>query len=126
MEVFFQKYIAKITEKSLLDSQGHRIWQGCVKKGPIGYGVIKAQFPNAEWHTLHVHKLAYLVHTRILAVGPGLEVSHLCHMPLCVNIEHLSLEPHNVNTERQKCKNRGECCGHGVYNDCLFLQSKFS
>lgn len=122
MEAFFEKYMTKITEKSLPNSHGCAIWQGCVKKGPVGYGVIKAKFPDSKWHTMHVHKLLYLVHHKKLSVEPGLEVSHLCHVALCVRAEHLSLEPHTVNTDRLKCTNRGTCSGHIVYPDCLFKQ----
>lgn len=96
MEVFFEKYSTKINEKCLANSQGCLIWQGCTKKGPVGYGVIKAKFPDAEWHTMHVHKLLYLVQHKILFVEPGFDVSHMCHVPLCVNAEHLSLKLSSV------------------------------
>ena len=121
MEGFFEKYKEKIEERSSVDSQGHRIWQGCSQEGTIGYGIIKAKFSDAEWHTMHVHKLLYLVHHNILSLEPGLEVSHLCHVPLCVAVEHLSLEPNNINAHRQKCFNRGKCSGHGPYRDCLLM-----
>ena len=89
-------------------------------------GVIKIKFPNAEWHIMHAHKLSYLVHHNILCMEPGMEVSHLCHVPLCDNVEHLSLEPHATNTERLKCVNRGSCAGHGVFRDGLFVCGKYS
>lgn len=121
MEAFFKKYSEKINEKSVLNRQGCMVWQGCIKKGPVGYGVINAKFPDAQWHTMHVHRLLYMVHNKILYVEPHLEVSHLCHVPLCVSAYHLSLEPHSINTERLKCVNRAICCGHGVYRDCIFV-----
>jgi hypothetical protein len=74
MEAFFKKYSEKINEKSVLNRQGCMIWQGCIKKGPVGYGVINAKFPDAQWHTMHVHRLLYLVHNKILYVEPDLEV----------------------------------------------------
>ena len=119
MEGFFQKYIEIIDNKTTQNKHGCQIWQGCIKKGPVGYGVIKARFPDGKWHTMHVHRLRYLVHAKIMSVEPGLEVSHLCHEPQCVNVDHLSLEPHSINTDRQKCFNRGVCRNHGAYKSCL-------
>jgi hypothetical protein len=126
MEGFFQKYITKLSERSLINDNGCHIWQGCTKKGPVGYGVIKAKFPDAQWHTIHAHKLQYLVHNRLVAVAPHLEVSHLCHVPLCVNPIHLSLEPHAINTDRLKCVNREVCSGHTPFADCILFNGNYS
>jgi hypothetical protein len=122
MEGFFKKYESKLNEKSVVVENGCRIWQGCQKKGPIGYGVIKAKFPDG-WHTVHAHRLRYLVSSKTLTLEQGYEVSHLCHKPLCIAFEHLSLEPHSVNTERLKCLNRGNCGGHDPFALCRLPQN---
>jgi hypothetical protein len=52
-------------------------------------------------------------------VTVAVEVSHLCHNRLCVTPEHLVLEPHLINAERQHCVQQGRCTHHGVHPDCL-------
>ena len=37
----------------------------------------------------------------------------------CVNLKHLSFEPHCINNNRLVCKNDGECCGHRGFSDCI-------
>ena len=48
-----------------------------------------------------------------------LEISHICHRKNCVNIEHLSQEPHAINMARKTCKQNKKCIGHGVLKDCI-------
>ena len=31
-------------------------------------------------------------------------ISHLCNNKRCINISHLSLEPHSINTQRRSCQ----------------------
>ena len=124
MDEFFCKYRQKLFEKCLPADRptGCLIWQGCCKKsGPTPYGMVKAKFPDGIWRALHAHKLMFLIHKQIVSVDEGLEVSHLCHQPKCLNIEHLSLEPHDINNERQMCVNRGKCVGHMGFNDCRLV-----
>jgi len=99
---------------------GCRLWQGARKSGSTHYGMIKAKFPDTQWRTLHVHRLRYLVHVEQLKLPHGLEVSHLCHEPLCVAPEHLTLESHSVNGQRQACAARSKCCGHDNVPNCIF------
>jgi hypothetical protein len=120
MEVFFQKYSCKIFDRSSPDGTGCRLWQGSVKKGGE-YGVIKAKFPGVGWCTKHAHHLQYMVNNKLMTIPRHLEVSHLCHKPLCVLLEHLAAEPHHVNTARTKCVNRSKCCGHKPYPDCILV-----
>jgi len=54
----------------------------------------------------------------VMSVDGALEVSHLCHEPLCINAEHLSLESHSCNTDRLRCVNRGLCHGHKPHQAC--------
>ncbi|KAI8491901.1 hypothetical protein Bbelb_302740 [Branchiostoma belcheri] len=43
-----------------------------------------------------------------------LQVSHLCHVSLCVCIDHLSLEPGYINNSRKPCQSIGHCIGGDV------------
>ena len=70
----------------------------------------------------------FLISTHVLALflekaqvpDKGEDVSHLCHRTLCINTEHLKVEPHQINTQRRICKKRRKCCGHGSNPDCIF------
>ena len=119
MEAFFEKNRLLIAKKSEPNANGCRIWLGTLKRGPIRYGVVNAKFPDGKWRNLHVHRLRYLVYLQVLALAPGLDVSHLCHEPLCVALEHLSIEPHHLNLERQRCVNREHCIGHKGFRGCM-------
>ena len=54
----------------------------------------------------------------VMSVDGTLEVSHLCHEPLCINAEHVSLEPHSCTRNRLRCVNRGVCHGHKSHGVC--------
>jgi len=41
-----------------------------------------------------------------------LDISHVCHSRLCINADHLSHEPHDVNMDREGCQRLGRCTGH--------------
>ena len=124
MEAFCQKYSAKLDARIVVNKCGCQIWQGAKKKGPVCYEVIKAKFLDTGWHTMHVHKLRYLVHNRVMSVDVALEVSHLCHEPLCINAEHFSLKPHSCNTDRLRCVIRGLCQGHKPHQACMLFQGE--
>ena len=42
------------------------------------------------------------------------DISHCCHHSRCVNPDHLSHEPHDINRdrERERCREAGSCYGH--------------
>lgn len=69
-----------------------------------------------------VHRLSFMLHNRIFDLPVGLDVIHLCHNSLCINVKHLNLEPHEINNSRQICKNLSpcKCTGHGEYPDSIF------
>lgn len=71
--------------------------------------------------TVTCHRLMFMLCTKNFELKNGHEVSHLCHNARCVNPEHLSLEPPNINKDRQIC--RGvvplACRTHPPYPDCL-------
>ena len=59
-------------------------------------------------------RAVYILHKRrpdmVGEPGTG-HVSHLCHNPKCVNIEHLHLESQIANERRKPCQFKKECQG---------------
>ncbi len=115
----FGKYYQRIMEKSVLQEldgvPGCRVWQGGLKNGK--YGVIKVKIDESE-RTITAHRVAYMIFTGNPYLDPHLDASHLCHNSLCVNANHISLEPNPVNSSRKSCKNEGRCFHHDGYLDC--------
>ena len=67
------------------------------------------------------HRLIYFESHNVLPQHDV--VSHLCHNPKCLNIEHLSVEPQAINISRQDCKiqksHKRRCKGHEGYPNCI-------
>lgn len=117
---FKEKYQAKIHAKSAPAPNGRcQRWTGTSQ---AGYGVIYCQWKN-KWKKFYVHRLS-LVFNRGWTLEDveeaGMDVSHLCHDGLCVNPEHLSYEPHQVNRIRSACVAVRVCQGHGTFPRCMF------
>ena len=112
MEGFFEKYLAKLNENTVLGQNGVcKIWTGTSTSNGK-YGVINCKFPGARgWQKIHIHRLAYMIAVQNFNLE-GFDVSHLCHNTKCVNIGHLSLEPHGFNNARMTCVSTGKCLGH--------------
>ena len=98
-----------------------QVWQGCRSKS--GYGKIKI-----KQQTDVVHRVVYFFETesesRTREDDGQWDVSHLCHNKCCIRIDHLTYEPHAVNTQRRKCHRtcrgrRRVCVGHGDYPACI-------
>lgn len=114
----FREVIDRIHAKSEKNVGPHlcTIWKGATtdkNKLPI-YGTMRNPFKK-EKPRIHTHRLMYMA-TKGLEdlnqTGPDgrlLEVSHLCHTPVCVNFTHLTLETHEKNMERRHCKDQGLC-----------------
>ena len=47
------------------------------------------------------------------------EASHLCHVRACYNPEHIVLESHEINQQRNACSAEKKCRGHGAGADCI-------
>ena len=129
IELWCNKILAKLRKKSRLQPSTHcLLWTGCLKKtkGRGGdYGRMNVLVPGCHSRTrMSVHRLAYIVHTKNLTISQQYDVSHLCHNSLCVNFDHLSLEPHSVNNARKTCRKQKACTGHGPHPECMgFTQS---
>lgn len=48
-----------------------------------------------------------------------MDCSHLCHNSLCVNVNHISLEHHFINNNKQYCLNSNLCYGHVGFRNCM-------
>lgn len=72
------------------------------------------------------HRVMYMCVMCVPAIPRGMDVSHLCHNTLCLRFDHLSLEPHSVNMERQRCLHVTPilCLGHKEYPDCMLHVSR--
>ena len=61
-----------------------------------------------------------------------LEMSHICSKSACVNVQHLSVEPHQINCDRRTCVSlhsqdcHVKCRGHGTYRECIFSPPQVS
>ena len=68
-----------------------------------------------------ISKAQYLVKNEkcpIQDIPLDYHVSHLCHNKLCIQKDHLNLEPKAVNLSRKMCITGGQCIGHGEYPQC--------
>lgn len=97
------------------------------------YGKMWITLPGERPGYKTVHRLAYMVKTQSREIpyfdsdnnNLKLHVSHLCHCSLCVNPDHLSLEPQHLNNSRQRCRDAKVCRRNHLFNgksypDCLF------
>lgn len=117
MEDFFQDLDNKFNKKTtkLHNIYGCVAWNGYVDK--LGYGVQNVNWPVEGAKKERAHRLAYMIKHRISRNdmprldnnNNKIECSHLCHNKICVNSEHLVLEPHATNQERIHCKGQGIC-----------------
>lgn len=95
------------------------LWTGPLTSDKL-YGLLSYKDPKTNlWRKKHVHRVALMVKLRRLEIPKELDASHLCHNRMCVNAEHLALEPHAVNNNRQHCRSLGKCFGHGTYLECM-------
>ena len=94
---------------------GCRLWQGYTT--PLGYGRKRVTLPDGTSKQIMVSRVVYMCREQTFDIrehddsGEKLEMSHLCHHKLCVRQNHLVLEPHSVNMERQHCFHQGLCTG---------------
>ena len=124
LEMWCKKIQKKLSNKSvLLLAKGCRQWTGSTKarKGRgATYGRMNVRIPGSNSRIrMSVHRLAYIVQTKNLTLSREYDVSHVCHNSLCVNFEHLSLEPCSINNCRKACKKGRLCMGHGSYPHCM-------
>lgn len=84
-----------------------------------GYPIIRPNF-RSKSQTFTVHRLIYFLGNNCHFSNSAYHVSHRCHTKLCIKLEHLSLEPSEINNERNLCRPNRTCKGHDGYENCIF------
>ena len=95
------------------------MWTGACSDS--GYGRVRNPFSklNNQPTMYRIHRLVYLLQNiykyndlclpKCDVIGHELDVSHICHNKLCVNIDHLILEAHFINCIRRQCVCDNRC-----------------
>jgi len=110
---WWQQIIQKSTEMG--NQHGCQLWQGAVT--PRGYGQKRIRLPDGTSKLMLVSRVVYMCKHQTLNIpqdninGEKVEMSHLCHNRSCVRQDHLILESHVVNMERQHCFHQHLCIG---------------
>lgn len=98
--------------------RGCQLWSGGQTKN--GYPTISVSL-NKKRYQLRAHRLHFHLQSGCQPFLPGLQVSHLCHEKLCMNLDHFSLELAVINNQRKTCNAEGHCFGHGAYRNCIMI-----
>lgn len=112
------RFISWIKRKIRVSPSCH-VWTGSTNHS--GYGIYRP-YVEGKQHKVIIHRFYFYLKKDVMDQDG--HVSHLCHHKLCVKIEHLSLEPQEVNNSRKTCKFRRRCIGHDGYPQCLFLEGE--
>ena len=98
---------AKTPNKS---ANGVGCWEWCgTKKFSSAYGVVNLTV-GGDHLCVHAHRASYMAFNNKFILPH--DISHCCHHSLCVNPNHLSHEPHEINMARERCRRSGSCFGH--------------
>ena len=113
MAAYFENLREKLSKKSILAPNGQcQFWTGSLTTSKK-YGVVTFKELNTQkWKQMHAHRMAVVISEGSFAIDKNLDASHLCHNALCINRQHISLETHCVNNNRQSCVSLGVCQGH--------------
>ncbi len=94
-------------QRSVIADNGEcRLWT----KGRTKQGYGQANWLGPDWMRCSkpflAHRLAMCLKLGRMDLSQGSDdlcVSHRCHNKVCINGDHLSLEPRAVNNEREPC-----------------------
>ena len=101
-------------------SQGVKRGECLIFRDTNKYQQVRFVWPNTNISKkYHIHKFVYLMANKKISVPPGYDISHLCHQPGCVNVDHLICESESINGNRQSC-NRDKYCKGCHYPPCIF------
>ena len=87
------------------------------------YGKMRLKPPGAPASRyFYCHRLSFISKMKTFDIPNDMHVSHLCRFSLCVNPDHLSLEPAMINNERQQCGDycKGHKLGDVTFPACIF------
>ena len=103
-----RKRIKKKVKKNAFASGQCWEWTGA-KRSPDGkYGRMRMRFKMGVRRTVGAHRVSYMAFNRIILDSSEDVSAHICHQPLCVNPDHLSLEDRAMNMDRLTCKEQGD------------------
>ena len=117
-----EKLLGKCSDE--VGPHGCHLWQGAKWKNNQ-YGKVLNPLPNKQTNYIGAHRLLFMMKNQLLMLpredeqGRQMDVSHICHQGLCLTVEHLVHEPHQINIERKQCKMAGQCSLNHEPN-CLF------
>ena len=118
MDEFYAKYTEKLNANYIIENACKK-WTGSLTQNGK-YGVISYKDPvDLKWKKRHSHRFAIMIRDRNLNIPLNMDCSHLCHNSRCINTDHLSIEPHAINNNRQHCVNSNICLGHFEFPNCL-------
>ena len=100
------------------DAERCILWLGGTR---AGYGWVKALLPNGTKKTMNAQRFIYMVWRASPDIPPYHDISHICHNKMCINLAHLTREPHHINMARKQCCGTGICFGHNEQPNCIFL-----
>ena len=89
---------------------------------PLSNGYISLSFRHpvsGKVTNATVQRVAVMVHRGTFNLPKDLDASHLCHNKTCTVVEHISIEPRHINSQRRRCVQEGQCLGHGHFPECL-------
>ncbi len=120
---FRQYHLTRIFKyvEEAVPGTGCMLWKGAVKHPENKYGIFQIKFPGKDSKCLHAHRALFMIYHGISSIERYSDISHLCGNSLCMQISHLSLEPHFVNCQRKTCHEFHVCHGHGDYAKCLLF-----
>ena len=112
----FLKIKQRLLKNSVREAEGTL---GCTLFGKgltkDGYGRVRNPFMRGG--EVHAHRLMYMAAHELDVLpekdstGRILHISHLCHVKVCINPEHLVLEANTTNMERTTCASQRSCTG---------------
>lgn len=73
---------------------------------------------HAKRTKINVARLAKCLQLKPTDLDKNVDASHLsclCHNALCVNVDHIVLEPREIHNQRKTCIASHQCTTHIVY-----------
>lgn len=117
MEAFFNNLLHDLRRNCSIsvDGKGCLEWNGALTDS--GYGRKRISWPDGKKRIERVHRVAFMAYYHITPpdlmktneYGEQIDVSHICNNKKCILKEHLVLEPHVSNMNRNECFRRGFC-----------------
>lgn len=123
LEELYGDIVAKMDSTGLVKPTANRSYPtvsrrwGDLKVHTDSRGRQHSQREQITWTSSHIVKLWNDEKPKV----PGLEISHLCHVPSCCDNEHLVWEFHGRNMKRNGCF-RGNVCVCGLTPNCVLNQ----